>query len=82
MERDQAHRAAAESEGGEVMAGEINLARKLLEMELRRRLEAHRYESSTGRGMRGLMPHHVDALVADLLPFIENQIRLAKEGQR
>jgi hypothetical protein len=45
-----------------------------LETDLRRVLEAHRYKSKTGQGMRGLMPHHIDALVGDLLPFIHEQI--------
>ncbi len=44
---------------------------ELLRKGLRKRLEAHRYMSIAGRGKRGLMPHHVDALVEDLAPFIE-----------
>jgi hypothetical protein len=30
-----------------------------------------RYVSSTGRGERGLMPHHIEALKQALLPFIQ-----------
>jgi hypothetical protein len=30
-----------------------------------------RYQSSSGRGERGLMPHHIEALKQYLIPFIQ-----------
>ena len=53
------------------MAGTIDLSRKLLEMELRKELERLELDDEIS-----------DWLVPALLPFVENQIRLAKEGQR
>ena len=47
-----------------------------MEERLRELLKNHRYNSSMGLGMRGLMQHHIDALVRDLLPFIENEVDL------
>ena len=63
------------------MGGVVDLDRKLLEMELRRRLEQFRYESSTGSGQRGLMAHHIDALIRDLLPFIESKLRKVQQSK-
>jgi hypothetical protein len=40
-------------------------------------LENFTYESSVGRGRRGLMGHHVSALMTDLLPFIEAEVERA-----
>lgn len=64
------------------MSGTINLTRKLLEMELRRELESVRLPVVSQICLRSLTIREVDLLANHLLPFIENQIRLAKEGQR
>ena len=64
------------------MSGTINLTRKLLEMELRRELESVRLPVVSQIRLRSLAIREVDLLANHLLPFIENQIRLAKEGQR
>lgn len=61
------------------MSGTIDLTRKLLEMELRRELEQVTFPELDEEELDS---YQVDRLVAQLLPFIENQIRLAKEGQR
>lgn len=50
-----------------------------LEKRLRQVLQGLRYESSIGRGTRGVMEHHVDALVEDLLPFIQEILDDAQE---
>ena len=44
-----------------------------LEGRLRQVLIQLRYVSSMGLGRRGLAQHHIDALVEDLLPFINNE---------
>lgn len=44
-----------------------------LEARLRQVLRDHRYESLMG-GTRGLMDHHIDALVDTLLPFIQSEL--------
>lgn len=48
---------------------------KELAAALRERLKQHRYQSQSGRGMRGLMGHHIEALVADLTPFIQGLLQ-------
>lgn len=45
------------------------------ETRLRSILKYHRYTSNRGLGQRGLMHHHIDALVKDLLPFIEAEAK-------
>ena len=32
-----------------------------------------RYESATGRGQRGLMKHHVDAIMGTILPVVQDE---------
>lgn len=61
------------------MSGTINLTRKLLEMELRRELEKVTFPYGS---VETLASYEVDRLAEKLLPFVENQIRLAKGGQR
>lgn len=56
--------------------------------ELRQLLVDHRYESSVvGRGRCALMEHHINALMDDLVPFIEERFAPAtytvtEEGER
>jgi hypothetical protein len=46
-----------------------------LEQDLREHLANFTYESSIGRGERGLMQHHIDYLTEHLLPFIKERQR-------
>lgn len=48
-----------------------------LRARLRARLTAHRYASHSGQGMRGLMPHHVQALTEDLGRYVEAEVQAA-----
>lgn len=51
-----------------------------LEYKLRELLTNFRYESLRGLGRKGLMEHHIDALMQELLPFIETEV--ARERKR
>lgn len=42
-----------------------------LHQQLHELLTNFRYQSLSGRGERGLMPHHIAALEQHLLPFIQ-----------
>jgi len=57
------------------------LERKCLEMELRLVLELFRYSGRQRHGFRTLRPFHIDALMADLLPFIERKISEVREAR-
>lgn len=60
----------------------VDLSRKLLEMELRMELELVQDFPSGGEWPRKMKSWEMDCIVEHLLPFIQEQIRLAKEGQR
>lgn len=49
---------------------------------IRRMLEDHRYQSLSGHGMRGLMPHHIDALLPAIERLVGREVRYAKHGGR
>jgi hypothetical protein len=42
-----------------------------LDSQLTKLLTDFRYESSIGRGQRGLQAHHIEALKQTLMPFIQ-----------
>lgn len=46
----------------------------MMETRLKKLLENHTYESKMGLGQRKMMPHHIEALMRDLVPFIEEEI--------
>ena len=45
-----------------------------MEQRLRALLEEFTYQSESGRGQRGLMKHHIDALMLDLVPFVTREL--------
>jgi hypothetical protein len=51
-----------------------------MEARLRVLLEQFTYQSHSGRGKRGLMKHHIDALVEDLVPFIRTEVYRPSRG--
>lgn len=46
----------------------------IMECELRSLLKTFRYTSSRGLGDKKLMSHHIEALTAELVPFIKLKI--------
>lgn len=65
----------------DLFGGEKPIEAPLLEHKLRDLLVKHRYDSLSRPGtQRKLMPHHIDALVKDLLPFIDSETQVAWEA--